>query len=42
MMFGMRYRVWRRTGVLAPVPTAAIWFMFATVAFLALVWWFSR
>jgi hypothetical protein len=41
-MFGLRYREWRRTGVLAPVPTAALWFLLVAVAFLALVWWLSR
>jgi hypothetical protein len=42
MIFGMRYREWKRTGVLSPVPPVAIWFLLAAVAFLALVWWLSR
>jgi hypothetical protein len=42
MMFGKRYREWKRTGELTPIPPAAFWMLIVAAACLALVWWLSR
>jgi len=39
---GRRYRAWKRTGQLPPIPTPAFWLLGLAAAFLAGVWWFSR